>query len=374
MNEYKFSYWAICCYNCLSLSGKTRSLKMKIIAKILKNTLKLLVLLGIIFLIFVFSDVIFKYVVHGKSFYNVYLGDKEYEKGNYAEAIEFYDKALELYPKHIKARYNLANIYVNFEDFQSAVKEYKHVLKYEPDHLNSRINMGIVLSEELLEFDQAIEQYKKVVNTKPRFINIPLIYDNRKYIMNAKAVAYYNMGLAYRDKSMLFTEKLSKYRNLLLKAADSYEKSLELRPGSYAAQFNLALTKHLLGLHTDALAGYCRALLISPLDYEAHYNLAVLLREKRMYKHAFEEFKNAGSLITYSGDTYRAAYIYGMLSEVSQMAMAKYGYKPDELLKKLNREIDEHNSLTKARHITIKDLEKDLIKRIKSESICKEYL
>jgi len=347
---------------------------IKIIKGFVRNVFIFLVLLGVVILVYIFSDSIFKYIIHGKSFYQVYLGDKDYKKGNYPEAIEHYNKAIKLYPKHTKARYNLANIYVAFEDYQSAIGEYKKVLKYKPDYLNARISMGIIYAEELLEFDEAIKQYQKVVDTKTRFINIPLIYDNKRYVMNTKAIAYYNMGLAYRDKSMLFTENSSRFRKLLSNAVEAYKKSLVLKSDNYSAQFNLALTKHLMGHYSEALAGYCKALLISPLDYEAHYNLAVLLREKRMYKPAFEEFKNAGALMDYTGDTYRAAYIYSMLSEVSQMAMAEYGYTSKDLLNKLDEELKEEGSLTEARSYTLKDMEKNLIKRIKTDSICKEYL
>ncbi len=347
---------------------------MKAIKKLFRNTFIFFILLGVVFLIFIFSDGIFKYIIHGRSFYNVYLGDKEYKQGNYAKAIEYYNRAVKLYPKHIKARYNLANIYVNFEDYQSAISEYEKVLEYKPDYLNARINLGIVLSEELLDFDRAIEEYKKVINTKTRFINIPFIYDNRQQLINAKAIAYYDLGLAYRDKSYLYVENRIKHRNLLLKATECYESSLALNPNNYNAQYNLGLTKHLLGLYSEAITGYCKALLISPLDYEAHYNLAVLLRERKMYKYAFEEFKNAGSLIDYTGDTYKAAYIYGMLNEVSQMAITEYGYRPDELLKKLDSDIKEEGSVKKGGSKAKHDMEKALIKKIKTESICKDYL
>ena len=348
------------------------NLLLKKFGKAFKNILLFLLLLGIIFLVFLFSDTIFKYIIHGQSFYQVHLGDKEYKKGDFQEAVEYYNKALSLYPKHIKARYNLANIYVTFEDFPGAIKEYKTVLKYDPAYLNAGISLGIVLSEEFLKFDEAIKEYKKVIKTKTKIINIPFLYDNREQIINAKAIAYYNMGLAYRDKSMLFTTDSANYRDLLLKAIESYKGSLALNSDNYDAQYNLALTNHLLGLYTKALAGYCQALLIAPLNYEAHYNLAVLLRQKNLYKEAFEEFKDAGSLMSYRGDTYKAAYIYSMLNEVSQMAIAEYGYEPKKLVKRLDTKLKIH-SLSYS-DITLDDLENAIIKRLKTTSICKNYL
>ncbi|HSA07634.1 MAG TPA: tetratricopeptide repeat protein [Candidatus Gastranaerophilales bacterium] len=345
---------------------------MNKLKRALKNIFIFFLFLFIALLVFIFSESIFKYIIHGKSFYQVYLGDKEYKQGNFAEAIEHYNKAVKLYPNHVKARYNLANIYVNFEDYESAVREYEMALKYNPEYLNARLSLGIILSEELLEFDRAILEYENVIKTKTRLINIPFIYDNREQIIIAKAIAYYNMGLAYRDKSMLFTEDSIKYRSLLLQAIDCYENSLTLNSKNFSAQYNLAIAKHLLGLYTEALTGYCKALVISPMEYEAHYNLAILLREKRLYLESFEAFKNAGSLMDYSGDTYRAAFIYGLLNEVSQLAISEYGYRPKDALEKLKK--DAENTHLKDDFMTMDELEKALIKNIKTKSICKNYL
>lgn len=338
-----------------------------------KNVIIFCVLLVMLFLGFVFHEKLFNYVVHGQSFYLVYLGDREYKEKNLQEAIDYYIRALELYPGHVRARYNLANIYVDYEDFPQAIKEYETVLEYDPSYLNARINLGIILAEEVFDFDRAIGEYKKVTQTKVGFINIPLLYDNREQLLTAKAIAHYNMGLAYRDKSMLSTPYSTEYRQLLNNAADSYKNSLKLNPDNYNAQYNYALTAHLLGLYTEALSGYCRAMLVAPLNYEAHYNLAVLLKQRKQYRDAFEQLNDAGSLISYAGDTYRAAHIYRMLTEISAMAIAEYGYRPKEVLKRLGNDF-EREELSFDREITINDIEEAIKKRIRTTSICKNYL
>lgn len=343
------------------------------ILSLVKNILIFVFVVLLLLLGFLYFDEIFEHIAHSQSFYLVYTGDNEYKKGNYQEAIEFYRRALELYPKHKKARYNLANIYVTYEDFKSAVAEYRTVLKHDPDYLNARISLGIVLAEELYEFDQAITEYEKVVKTKKRFINIPFLYDNREHLIKSKAIAYYNMGLAYRDKSMLYTTKKLEYRQLLSKAAECYEKSLELVPNNYDTQYNLALTVHLLGLYTDALTGYCKAMLIAPLNYEAHFNLAVLLKQRSMYRESYEEFKDAGSLMVYRGDAFHAGKIYNMLGEVSRMAIAEYGYKPEKVINRLDNEM-KYIAPNPDAAITVNELESAIKKRIRTTSICRNYL
>ena len=340
----------------------------------LNLAIKFLVLLGAVFVVYIFSDSIFKYIIHGKSFYLVSLGDKEYQKRKYAEAIEHYNTALRLYPKHVKARYNLANIYANYEDYESAVREYRKTLEYDPTFLNAGINLGILLSEELRDYDAAIETYTSVVNARTRLINIPFIFDNRKQVVKAKSIAYYNMGLAYRDKAMLYSDDRMNYSIMLQKSIDCYAKSLALDPKNYDAQYNLALAKHLLGLYTEALTGYCKAILISPFDYEAHYNLAVLLKEKNMYEDAYEEFKQAGMLMDYIGDTDKSVYIYTMLSDVSRMAIAEYGYEPREVLEKLDDMIDFDEITDQEGFVSVHDLEEAMRKYIKTKSICRKFL
>lgn len=301
------------------------------------------------------------------------MGDKEYRRGKYQEAIDHYVKALEIFPKHIKARYNLANIYVVYEDFPTAAEEYQKVLSYDPKYLNARINLGILTAEEFQDYDRAIEEYARVINVKPNFLNIPFIYDNRSQILKAQEIAYYNMGLAYRDKSMLYSSDSLEYNSLLLKATEAYEKALRLNPKNYDAQYNLALTAHLLGLYTDALTGYCKAMLIAPLNYEAHFNLAILLKQKNMYKESFEEFKDAGSLVAYKGYSFQAAQIFSMLNEVSKMAIAEHGYEPEKVVKRLDSEI-EKTTLGPDEEITVNELEAAIKKRIKTASVCKSYL
>lgn len=332
-----------------------------------------LFILVILFACYLFYDKILVYLIHSHSFVQVYLGDKEYRQGKYQEAIDHYRKALELFPKHIKARYNLANIYVVYEDFPGAVEEYYKVLSYDPGYLNARLSLGIILSEEFLDFDKAIEEYGRIVNAQSNFVNIPFIYDNRTQVIKAREIAYYNMGLAYRDKSMLFSSDTLEYNSLLLKATDCYEKALKLNPNNYDAQYNLALTAHLLGLYTDALTGYCKAMLIAPLNYEAHFNLAILLKQKNMYKESFEEFKDAGSLVAYKGYTFQAAQIFSMLNEVSKMAIAEHGYEPEKVVKRLDAEI-EKNTLGPDDEVTVNELEAAIKKRIKTASVCKSYL
>ena len=78
----------------------------------------------------------------------------------------------------------------------------QQAIKNNPKFILARMNLGIVYSEDLGDFDAAIEQYDAIINNKYRTLYIPKIYNNKKSTKDNMGVAYYNKGLAYRLKSI----------------------------------------------------------------------------------------------------------------------------------------------------------------------------
>jgi len=332
---------------------------------------------GLLVVLFMFSGFIFLNFKRVGAFCYVYMGDKFSQKHEYQESINYYKRALAIYPGHVRARYNLGNIYVAYEDYDKAIECYHDALLYDPNYLNARINLGIILAEEKSDIDGAINEYTKVTQVKIPFIKIPFIFNNAELIKDEKAIAYYNMGLAYRDKSLLYNSDSLTSREFLLKAIDCYKQSIAINPNNYNAQYNLALTYHLSVNYSEALGGYCKAMLIAPLNYEAYYNLAILLRQKGKYAEAADEFQNAGNLSSFEGETSKAAFIYEVLNEVSALAIAQHGFESQKVMDRINADISKDNkdvddSETQA--VTVEDWEKVLVKKIKTSSACKAYL
>ena len=57
--------------------------------------------------------------------YYVHKGDKALKKQKLQRAIEYYNRAVALYPGHYGAWYNLGNLYVIYVDYYSAVDAYE---------------------------------------------------------------------------------------------------------------------------------------------------------------------------------------------------------------------------------------------------------
>lgn len=316
--------------------------------------------------VFFFWDFLIMGAHHLMAYYLVEKGDDAYRKANYIEAITDYQKALELYPEHYMARYNLGNIYVAYEDYDSAAMCYEESLKYKKDFLKARINFGIILADGLKQIDEAIEQYKIAVKTTV------LDLGKVKETQEDKAVAYYNMGLAYKDKSLLLGYDRVLSRKELANAADAYVNSLKLRKENYDTYYNLALTYQLLGNFSSARKYYCKAINMQPFNYEAHYNFAILLSKKGKYFESIEELEKAGIILDSKGDSYHTMFIYDVLNDVSKRAIEVNGLR--EFVKNSEQNLDykPYEIQYVDGKVKISDkLDKRILENMKSCQVCK---
>ena len=288
------------------------------------------VLLFLLFIAFLASLYFYKdwYIVQYHKcvgFYYVHKGDKAYQNKDYQRAVEFYREALRNYPGHSKASCNLGNIYVSFENYYEAVNAYEQALKYSPNFMVCRMDLGIILSEKLANYDKAIQEYGRVINTRPFLINIPMVYNNARTTKHNKGLAYYNMGLAYKGKSVYMGDGTSSSKRYLKKSKEAYLKAGEYLKNDYDNTFNLALTEHLLEQYSLAAQEYCKAINIAPDRFEAHYNLALLLRSMNKNKEALEELEKTTMLIDYQGRVSKNKYILGIINEVKRRIMYEGG-------------------------------------------------
>ena len=245
--------------------------------KLLSALFSLFVLAGICVAVYFNQQFVKVQADKVRGMYYVYKGDKAYSHMKMQHAIGFYNKGLKLYPGHYGAWYNLGNIYVAYEDYYSALYAYSQAFKYNPRMMIARMNYGIVASEKLGDFDSALKQYDEIIKTKRKLLKIPYVYNNRISYKENKAIAYYNKGHTYRMKSLYSNDDWEIQRKYLAKAIQEYKKSLEISPNSYDTLFNLGLAYHISGNYDEAGKCYCKAIGSAPMNYEAHYNLAILL-------------------------------------------------------------------------------------------------
>ena len=255
--------------------------------------------------------------------YYIHIGDKALKQHNMQDAVNAYQTGLNKFPGHYEAWLNLGNIYVAYEDFFSAAQAYESAILAKQNYTPARMNLGIITAEKLGDFDSAILQYQAIIAAKHHLITIPFVYNNKKSETANKAIAYYNMGRAYSQKAFYTPkEKKSEKRMLLGKAATAYENAVKIIKNSYDMFYNLALTYHLLGDYRKAGLNYCNAIYAEPMQYEAHYNLGLMLKHLNQEAYAIDELEKAAVLS--SGHLSRNSnYIFEILNSVSMDAKIK---------------------------------------------------
>ena len=263
-----------------------------------------------------------------RGMYYVYKGDKAYKNLQMNKAIRLYNTGVKFFPGHYGAWYNLGNIYVEYEDYYSALYAYSQAFKYNPKMMVARMNYGVVATEKLGNFDAALEQFNKIIKTKRKMVSIPFIYSNRISSKANKAIAYYNIGVTYRLKSLYSSDDWELQRKYLAKAIEAYKNSLKIDSKNYDALYNLGIAYHISGRYSEAGECYCKAIEAQPMSYEAHFNLAVLLRRLRYYKESYDEIEKAATLVTALGQNSAAEqYVAIVMNDITKNLYGNEEYK-----------------------------------------------
>jgi len=323
---------------------------IRILKKILSALFSLFVIAGIAIAVYFNQQFVKTQIDKVRGMYFVYKGDKSYQQMEMQKAIGFYNRGLKFYPEHYGAWYNLGNIYVAYEDYYSALYAYSQAFKYNPRMMIARMNYGIIATEKLGDFDSALEQYNQIIKTKRRLLSIPYVFNNKVSSKENRAIAYYNIGVTYRLKSLYSNDNWELQRKYLSKAIEAYKKSIEINPKSYDTQYNLGLAYHVSGNYDEAGKCYCRAIHIAPMNYEAHYNLAILLRKLGHYQEAYDEIDKASTLITaLDENSATQQYVAIVMNDIMRNV-----YHNEEYKRQLQAILAEEQSKTK-KHMAKKD-------------------
>ena len=131
------------------------------------------------------------------------------DNGKYKEAIELLDKAIQKNPKYREAFLNKGLCHENLKDFNSAILDYKGLLKIDPKNTTAFYNIG-TCKYDLNLFQEAVEYYNKALETKGYSIDsntsgkpsITIDWNKNGIIEDAKFdiesnQLFYQRGLAY---------------------------------------------------------------------------------------------------------------------------------------------------------------------------------
>ncbi len=94
-------------------------------------------------------------------------GNQCMDSGRYPEAIDAYQKALDITPDNVNVRTDMGTCYRRIGQPQRAIEEFEKGLSYQPHHHNALINRGIVLAYDMKDYQGALASWNKFLEIAP---------------------------------------------------------------------------------------------------------------------------------------------------------------------------------------------------------------
>jgi len=166
---------------------------------------------------------------------------------NYPKAIEAYQKAISLDPKHVLARVNLGAVLVDTGEYRKAQEILQTIVDEEPSNHIAWMNLGkaLIAQENEKEGEHALQQ---VIKHKPDYVN-----------------AWYQLACLYdRQRRMQDAES-------------AFRKTVEYSPEHYRAWSDLGVLLIEMGKHNEAEAPLRNATKFGADDVKSWVNLGAYL-------------------------------------------------------------------------------------------------
>jgi len=259
-------------------------------------------------------------------------------QGNYNEAVEYYEKSLEISKKSLPANHSsLAILYNNIGLVYKSMGEYSKALEYyekdleiskkslpenHPDLATSYNNIGLVYKS-MGEYSKALQYYEKSLEIKKKTLpedhpSLATSYNNMGSVYDSmgeytKALEYYEKSLEIMKKSLPANHPslATSYNNIgvvydsmgeYTKALEYYEKDLEIlkktlpanHPDLATSYNNIGLVYDSMGEYTKALEYYEKSLEIMKKSLPAnHSSLAILYNNIGLVYKSMGEYSKA---------------------------------------------------------------------------------
>ena len=170
------------------------------------------------------------------------LGYAYNDLGNYNQAIQDLNRAIEINPDRAESYNNRGNSYNSLGNYNQAIQDLNKAIEIKPDYTEAYYNRGIAYAG-LGNYRQAIEDYNRAIEIEPAY-----------------AAAYINRGIAYAG--------LGNYKQ----AIEDYGRAIEINPTLVMAYNNRGISYGILGNYKQAIEDLNKAIEIKPYFAEAYYN------------------------------------------------------------------------------------------------------
>ena len=188
---------------------------------------------------------------------------KDYKKNNFKSAEKLYKEILKKNPNHFDSIVLLGTLLAQSGKLEKAKQFFQKAIKINPNSSNVNYNLGLAFKE-LGEYKKAVSHYEKAIKIKPEYF-----------------IAHNNLGIIFY--------KLGEFQ----KAKSCYERAIQINPDFVNGHFGLGNVLEELGEYQKAIGCYKKAIQIQPNHVEAYNNLALAFKGLGEYQKAIACYEDA---------------------------------------------------------------------------------
>ena len=207
---------------------------------------------------------------------------KDYKKNNFKSAEKLYKEILKKNPNHFDSIVLLGTLLAQSGKLEKAKQFFQKAIKINPNSSNVNYNLGLAFKE-LGEYKKAVSHYEKAIKIKPEYF-----------------IAHNNLGIIFY--------KLGEFQ----KAKSCYERAIQINPDFVNGHFGLGNVLEELGEYQKAIGCYKKAIQIQPNHVEAYNNLALAFKGLGEYQKAIACYEDA---IKYQSENLVSIYLLSELKK-----------------------------------------------------------
>ncbi len=216
-------------------------------------------------------------------------------RGEFKEALNYFQEAVEASPDDAEAWFGLGNCYIGLEQPADAIDAYQQVIRTDPGNANAHYNLGHYFRQ-LGRYEEAVATFQDALAANPKHLPARLemgetlgqmgrpkeekdVY--KDIIAQAPTFfpAYFRLGLVC-NRLGLYEEAIA-----------AQQEVLRLKPDFAQAYFALGLVYANMGNYRQEANAYKEALRINPEFVAAHYNMGLLYLRAGERDAALEQYK-----------------------------------------------------------------------------------
>jgi len=228
------------------------------------------------------------------------LGNVFFRKGQMVEAMEQYQKALEIRPQYGLAHNNLGLVLFRQGRVDEAMEHYQRALAVQPDYADAHVNLGHALAQKG-RVNEALEQYQQAVAIQPHIATAQI--DLATVLLQTgqldEAITHFQTALAVQPDDAGIHDNLG---IALLREGQvdgailHFQKALALQPDLAKAREGLGMACFRKGQVDEAIVYFQEVLKNHPDFAEANNNLGAAFIRKGQVDEAIIYYQKAAQL------------------------------------------------------------------------------